>query len=147
MGKSQLVWQFTMLSTSNEHNENKILCARYFFPLSPSLELAPTLKHRADLSVSWSFTDGRTPWMGDQLVARPLSKHRKRQTQKNAHTHQTSMPWMGSEPTIPASERAKTEHALDCSATVTGKQEKIFYIKFVNYFIYVLEAFQHLPLF
>jgi hypothetical protein len=27
---------------------------------------------------------------------------------------------MGFEPTIPASERAKSVHALDCSATVTG---------------------------
>jgi hypothetical protein len=30
------------------------------------------------------------------------------------------MPWMGFEPTIPASERAKTVHVLDRSATVTG---------------------------
>jgi hypothetical protein len=50
-------------------------------------ELAPTLEHRADFSVSWSFTDGRTPWTGDQLVARPLPKHRTTQTQKNAHIH------------------------------------------------------------
>jgi hypothetical protein len=33
------------------------------------------------------FTDGRTPWTGDQLVARPLSKHRTTQTQnKRKHT-------------------------------------------------------------
>jgi hypothetical protein len=31
------------------------------------------------------------------------------------------MPWVGFETTIPASERAKTVHALDRSATVTGK--------------------------
>jgi hypothetical protein len=31
------------------------------------------------------------------------------------------MPWVGLEPTILASERAKTVHALDRSATVTGK--------------------------
>jgi hypothetical protein len=31
------------------------------------------------------FTDGRTPWTSDQLVARPLPKHRI-QTQ-NKHTH------------------------------------------------------------
>jgi hypothetical protein len=31
------------------------------------------------------------------------------------------MPSVGFEPTIPASERAKTVHALDRSATVTGK--------------------------
>jgi hypothetical protein len=30
------------------------------------------------------------------------------------------MPYMGFEPTIPASERAKTVHALERSATVTG---------------------------
>jgi hypothetical protein len=30
------------------------------------------------------------------------------------------MPWVGTEPTVPASERAKTVHALDRSATVTG---------------------------
>jgi hypothetical protein len=34
--------------------------------------------------------------------------------------HQTSMPLVGFELTIPASERAKTVHALDRSATVTG---------------------------
>jgi hypothetical protein len=46
------------------------------------------------------------------------------QTQKNAHTHththQTSIPWVGFEPTIPASERAKIVHTWDRSATVTG---------------------------
>jgi hypothetical protein len=31
------------------------------------------------------------------------------------------MPWVGFETTIPASERAKAVHALDRSATVTGK--------------------------
>jgi hypothetical protein len=30
----------------------------------------------------------------------------------NSYTHQTSLPWVGFEPTIPASERAKTVHAL-----------------------------------
>jgi hypothetical protein len=33
------------------------------------------------------------------------------------------MPWVEFEATIPASERAKTVHALDRSATVTGPQE------------------------
>jgi hypothetical protein len=65
------------------------------------------------------FTDGRTPWASDQLVARPLPKHRTTQTQ-NKHIHQTSMSYVGFEPTIPASERAKTVHALDRSPTVTG---------------------------
>jgi hypothetical protein len=78
------------------------------------------LEHMADFSVSWSFTDGGTPWTGDQLVAKSLPKHRTTQTQKNAHTHQTSMPWVEFEPTIPASERGKTVHSSDRSATVTG---------------------------
>jgi hypothetical protein len=38
----------------------------------------------------------------------------------NAYTHQTYMPWMGFETTIPASERTKRVHALERSATVTG---------------------------
>jgi hypothetical protein len=33
------------------------------------------------------------------------------------------MPWVGLKPTIPASERAKTFHALDCAATVIGDEE------------------------
>jgi hypothetical protein len=36
------------------------------------------------------------------------------------------MPRVGLEPTITASERAKTVHALNCSATVTGKLTFIF---------------------
>jgi hypothetical protein len=31
------------------------------------------------------------------------------------------MPWVGFKPTVPASERAKTVHALDRSANVTGQ--------------------------
>jgi FAD synthase len=38
----------------------------------------------------------------------------------NTYTYQTSMSCVGFEPTIPDSERAKTVHALDLSATVTG---------------------------
>jgi hypothetical protein len=44
------------------------------------------------------FTIRRTPWTSDQLIARPLSKHRTAQTQNKA--------------TIPTSERGKTIHAL-----------------------------------
>jgi hypothetical protein len=46
----------------------------------------------------------------------------------NTYTHQISMPCMGFEPTIPQSERAKRVHALDLSATVTGRT--IWYIHF-----------------
>jgi hypothetical protein len=51
-------------------------------------------------------------------------------TRKNTNTEkltQTSMAWMGFEPTIPAFERAKTVHALDCPATVIG-HKVIYYL-------------------
>jgi hypothetical protein len=67
------------------------------------------------------YTVGRTPWTGDQLVARPLPTHRTAQTQ-------TSMPRVGFEPTIPVFERAKTVHALDRAVIVIGRiWYKVFY--------------------
>jgi hypothetical protein len=60
------------------------------------------------------YTVGRTPWTWDQPVARPLSTH----TITEAQNIQTSMPWLGSEHTIPAFKRAKTVHDLDRAATV-----------------------------
>jgi hypothetical protein len=66
------------------------------------------------------FTAGRTPWTGDQPVGSPLCKHRQHKHRINAYTHQTSTPWVGFELTSAALERAKTVHALDCAATVTG---------------------------
>jgi hypothetical protein len=38
----------------------------------------------------------------------------------NSYTHQTSIPWMWFEPTIPPSQRVKTVHVLYRAATVTG---------------------------
>jgi hypothetical protein len=64
------------------------------------------------------YTVGRTPWTGDQPVARPLPTHRAAQTQ-NKRT-QTSTSGVGFEPMIPVFERAKTVHALDRAATVIG---------------------------
>jgi hypothetical protein len=62
-------------------------------------------------SFSWSFhTDGRIPWTRDQPIARPLPTYRTAQTQ-NKRT-ETSIPWVGSEPTIPVFERAKTARPL-----------------------------------
>jgi hypothetical protein len=74
----------------------------YSHGLSISLSfslLAPTLDLKASVKrfVSMKFLNpkifGRTSWMGDQ----PSNKHR-----------QTSMPWVGFEPTITAFEPAKT---------------------------------------
>jgi hypothetical protein len=82
--------------------------------------MTPTLEHRASVKrfVSLHFlnskTLGRTPWTGDQSVARPLPK------QDNTNAEQTSMPLVGFEPTIPVFERAKTVHTLDRVATVIG---------------------------
>jgi hypothetical protein len=86
-----------------------------FFP-----PLAPTLEPRADFSVFDYFAGGRTPWMGEQLVARPPRNVGQHKHIINTYTHQTSMPCVGFEHTTPASERLKTVHALDRSATVTG---------------------------
>jgi hypothetical protein len=71
----------------------------------------------------FSYTLGRTPWTGDQPVARPLPTHRTTQTQNKCT--QTSMPRVGLEPTIPAFERAKTVHASDRAATVLSAGSSI----------------------
>jgi hypothetical protein len=92
-----------------------------FFPLALQPDSGLGRLHDTFLftSVTRSRTIGRTPWWGDQLVARPLPvyKHRKMHTQ---HTHYKSKPRVEYEPTVPASARAKTVYALDRSATVTG---------------------------
>jgi hypothetical protein len=49
-----------------------------------------------------------------------LHTNKRKHTYTHTNKRSTSMPWVGFEPTIPASDRAKTVHALDCSATVTG---------------------------
>jgi hypothetical protein len=43
----------------------------------------------------------------------------------NVYTYQISMPWVGFEPTIPASERAKTVYVLDRAATMTDTFEPV----------------------
>jgi hypothetical protein len=51
------------------------------------------------------YTVGRTPWTGDQPIVRPLPTHRTTQTQNKST--QTSMPWVGFEPTIPVFDGAR----------------------------------------
>jgi hypothetical protein len=102
------------------HCKSKLrIASSSFCPLTR--ELAPILKHRANYSVSWSFTGGRVPWTGDHLVARPLPKHRTTQAQKNTDTNSTIMPKVGFELATTASKRWKTVNASDRSATVTGR--------------------------
>jgi hypothetical protein len=51
-----------------------------------SLALQPPLGSWHFFTFMIIFTDDRIPWMGDQLAARPLPKHRTTQTQ-NKHIH------------------------------------------------------------
>jgi hypothetical protein len=64
------------------------------------------------------YTVNGTPWTGDQPVARPLPTYRTTQTQNKST--QTSIPWVGFEPTIPVFERVKTVHAIGRAATMIG---------------------------
>jgi hypothetical protein len=77
-----------------------ILCLA-LFPVAPTLEYRASVNRSVSLQFLNPKTLGRTPRMGDQPVVRTLPI----QTQ-------TSMPWVGFEPTIPAFERAKTVHCL-----------------------------------
>jgi hypothetical protein len=63
-------------------------------------------------------TVGRTSWTGDHPVARQLPTQRTIQTQNKCR--QTSMPWVGFQPTSPVFQWAKTDHVLDRTATVNG---------------------------
>jgi hypothetical protein len=47
------------------------------------------------------------------------TRQHKHRINSYTYTHQTSMSWVGFEPTIPASEREKTVHVLDRAVTVT----------------------------
>jgi hypothetical protein len=111
---NMFIWQHSVGQTMNNewNNEDRFFSHPFLLYPYTSVEI---FFHSFNHSI-----DGRTPWTSDWPVARPLPKHRTTQTQKNAYTNQTSMPCMGFEPTIPASERPKTVHALDGSATVTG---------------------------
>jgi hypothetical protein len=70
------------------------------------------------------YTIGRAPWTSDKPVARPLPIHRTTQT----HT-QTSMPRVGFEPTIPASEDSSR-------LTLRGHRDRRLSITFFYYITY-----------
>jgi hypothetical protein len=55
-----------------------------------SLALQPSWVLASAFQFHDHFTDCRTPWTSDQLVARPLPKHRTTQTQ-NKHVHTTNI--------------------------------------------------------
>jgi hypothetical protein len=80
------------------------------------MALQPFFGPRSLFNVLIFYTDGRTPWTGDQPVARPLSIHRTTQTQ-NKRT-QTSMSKLGFEFTIQVFEQSKTVHASDSATSL-----------------------------
>jgi hypothetical protein len=84
-------------------------------------------------------TDGTTPSTSDQPVARPLPSGQYKQ-RINAYTHQTPIPWVGFEPTIPAFELAKTVHALDFAAIEIGVYSIIASLKYVYVSIRVMKV-------
>jgi hypothetical protein len=99
------------------------VCLSISVCLSVSLSLYGSTVLLLDLGRFFSFlilyTVVRTPWTGDQPVARLLPTHRTKQT-RNKRT-QTSVPWVVFEPTIPACKLANKVYALDHAATVIGK--------------------------
>jgi hypothetical protein len=97
-----------------------------FTPLSLWL-YSPLLGLGRFFSLLILHTVGRTPWTGDQPVARTLPTHRTTQTQSKCP--QTSMPRVGTEPTIPVFKRAKMVHVFDRAATVIGKVYPLGYSK------------------
>jgi hypothetical protein len=93
---------------------------RILFSLALQPQFGPwptSMKLSVSLRFSRSWTVGRTPWVGDQLVARPLPVHKCRKM----HTHTLNihdLSWIRThDPGFRASE---TVHTLDCPATMTS---------------------------
>jgi hypothetical protein len=72
------------------------------FPVASTSEHMASVKRFVSLQFLNPKRVGRTPWMGDQPVERPLLTHRTTQTQNKCR--QTSMPRVEFEPTIPVFE-------------------------------------------
>jgi hypothetical protein len=83
-----------------------------------SLPLKPPWALASDFQFHDHFTDGRTPWTSNQLVARPLPKHRATQTQ-NKYIHISKIHSLCGIRTHDPGFRA-SEDSTDHSATVTG---------------------------
>jgi hypothetical protein len=93
-----------------------------YLSIHPSIHLwlySPLLGLSRFFSFLILYVVGRTPWTGNQPVARPLSTHRTIQTQ-NKRT-QTSVLWVGFKPMIPVFEQAKEVHDLYRADTVIGR--------------------------
>jgi hypothetical protein len=128
-----------MCHDPNFRNKTLLPLRSNIFPSSSLMALQP-LWALASFQFPDLFTIGRTPWTSDQVVARPLPKHRTAQTQNKRiytpkihalsgiRTHDHSIRASEDSSCLRsrgyrdrlASERAKTVHALGRSATVTG---------------------------
>jgi hypothetical protein len=82
------------------------------------------------------YTVGRIPWTGDQPVARPLPAHRTKQTQNKRR--QTSMSYVGSEPTMPTFEGVKIFYAFDRAHSYTHTHAHTH--TYIYIYIYVMET-------
>jgi hypothetical protein len=83
-----------------------LLSVVYLLPLAPTWGLAPILEHRADFSVSWSFTEGRTPWTSDSS-SQGLYLHTGQHKHRKKHTYikQSCPEWDSKPRSRPPSER------------------------------------------
>jgi hypothetical protein len=80
------------------------------------------------------YTDGRTSWMSDKPVARPLPVHRTTQTEY-IYT-QTSMPWGGGGFRTPGSRRS-SERRHSCIRPCSHCDRPLMYIPFIIHTIYI----------
>jgi hypothetical protein len=66
--------------------ENNFLLPFFPLALQPTFGPWPTsIKLSVSLQFTRAWTFGRTPWTGDQLVARPLPVHKHRKTHIHKH--------------------------------------------------------------
>jgi hypothetical protein len=121
-------WQFDSAQLRTDNAKAKLLTVHPSVVLARSTKAHITVYLYLALEPLWIsaffsfliiYTVGRTPWTGDEPVARLLPIHRITQTQKKRI--QTSTPRVGFEPTTPVFEQAKAVHAL--VSTHTGMRQ------------------------
>ena len=113
-----------------------VCCWFVFLKLQPIVVVFFTAQYQALASSFSRFLDhtqrsatvGRTPLDEWSIRRRDLYL-----TTHNTHNRQTSMPWVGFEPTISTGERPKT-YALDRAAAGTGCFVSVFVYIFITYF-------------
>ena len=115
-----------------EHHNLDFVCLFVFSATTPPPQWARASSLTRFLDhTQRRITVGRTPL--DEWSARRRDLYL---TTHNTHNRQTSMPPVGFEPTIPASERPQT-YALDRAATETGYNLKYMSLYFMHSFAYM----------